>query len=295
MTRARRLPALALVVLLIAACTSGTSHAAPTSTTVGALDPSAPTTSTTLPPPESEPNQDILTVVPGVLTIGTESLSSPWYIGTSPATVTSGFEYDLAKALADRLRVASVRVVVTPLVSLLSGEDCGCDLMLSQVLVTDARARRADLTEPYLTVDQGVLVRQGTTMTSTADGRSFRWGVAMKNTAGIDVIDKRIKPTAAPELLVDENEGIQRVADGRLDAMLLQTPSALAAAASHPGLAVVGQLRTGELLAGALALGSPNTAALNDAIGDMRDDGTVALFLRQYFGMNPADVPEIPS
>jgi ABC-type amino acid transport substrate-binding protein len=288
-------PAVALAAVLFAACTSNGSHAAPTSTTISAADPSAPTTSTTLPAADAEPNQDILTIVPGVLTVGTESLTPPWFVGSSPATVTSGFEYDLAKALAARLRVSSVRVVLTPLVSLLGGEDCRCDLMLSEVLVTDARARHADLTEPYLTVDQAVLVRQGVTMSSVAEGRSFRWGVAMKNSAGIDVISKRIKPITAPQLLVDENDGVQRVADGRLDALLLQTPTALAAAANNASLSVAGQLRTGELIAGALALGSPNTAALNDAIGNMRDDGTIALFLRQYFGMNPADVPEIPS
>jgi ABC-type amino acid transport substrate-binding protein len=77
--------------------------------------------------------------------------------------------------------------------------------------------------------------------------------------------------------------------------MITQTPTALAAAANNPALTVAGQMRTGELFAGALALGSPNTAALNDAIRTMRDDGTIALFLRQYFGGNPADVPEIPS
>ncbi len=96
-------------------------------------------------------------------------------------------------------------------------------------------------------------------------------------------------------MLVNEKDGIQRVADGRLDAMMLQTPAAIEAAAQDATLSVAGQLRTGELFAGALALGSPNTASLNDAIGNMQDDGTIALFLRQYFGMNPADIPEIPS
>jgi polar amino acid transport system substrate-binding protein len=309
MRSTRRLPAAALAFAILAACTSGASPASPTTTSTTPISATAPTTgtapkpetsettstSTTLPNPAAEPNQDILTVVPGVLTVGTESLVPPWYVGSTPESVTAGFEYDLAKALAARLGVSSVRVIVTPLVSLLSGQDCRCDLMLSEVLVTDDRARRADLTEPYLTVDQAVLVRTGVSMANIAEGRSFRWGVAMKNAAGLDVITKRIKPTTAPDVLVDESDGIKRVADGRLDAMILQTPSALAAAAANPGLVVAGQLRTGELYAGALALGSPNTAALNDAIGNMRDDGTIALFLRQYFGMNPADVPEIPS
>jgi ABC-type amino acid transport substrate-binding protein len=298
MKAARRLPALTLVFVMFTACTSGGAQGQPTTTAAAAApDPSEPTTttSTTLPSAEAEPNQDILTVVPGVLTVGTEALVPPWYIGSTPTTLTGGFEYDFAKALAARVGVSSVRVVVTPLVTVLSGQDCRCDLMLSEVVVTDNRARQADLTEPYLTVDQAVLVRSGVTMANVAEGRAFRWGVAMKNSAGLDVIDKRIKPTTAPAVFVDENDGIQRVADGRLDAMMLQTPAAMEAAAQNPALSVAGQLRTGELYAGALALGSPNTASLNDAIGNMRDDGTIALFLRQYFGMNPADIPEIPS
>ena len=96
-------------------------------------------------------------------------------------------------------------------------------------------------------------------------------------------------------MLVNETDGIQRVADGRLDAMIAADTDGRRGRGEQPGLTVAGQMRTGELFAGALALGSPNTAALNDAIRNMRDDGTIALFLRQYFGMNPADVPEIPS
>jgi ABC-type amino acid transport substrate-binding protein len=298
----RRRPATWVVLIILVGCTSGASSAPPINTAATVTAPSTPepsepavSTSTTLPSPAAEPNQDILTIVPGVLTVGTEALVPPWYVGSTPAAVTAGFEFDIAKAMAARLGVPSVRVIVTPLVTLLSGQDCKCDLMLSEALVTDNRARTADFTEPYLTVDQAVLVRSGVSMANVAEGRSFRWGVALKNTAGLDVLTKRVEPSTAPQTLVDESDGIERVADGRLDAMIMETPSALAAAASNPALTVAGQMRTGQLYAGLLALGSPNTAALNDAIGNMRDDGTIALFLRHYFGVNPADVPEIPS
>jgi ABC-type amino acid transport substrate-binding protein len=297
----RRLPAMSVTLAILGACTSGASPApqttAATVTAPPAPDPSelAVSTSTTLPSPEAEPNQDIRTIVPGVLTIGTEALTPPWYVGSTPASVTAGFEFDMAKAMAARLGIPSVQVIVTPLVTLLSGQDCKCDLMLSEALVTDNRARTADFTEPYLTVDQAVLVRSGVSMANVEQGRPLRWGVALKNSAGVDLLAKRVKPTTAPLTLVDESDGIQRVADGRLDAMIMDTPNALAAAAENPALAVAGQMRTGQLYAGVLALGSPNTAALNDAIGNMRDDGTIALFLRHYFGVNPADVPEIPS
>jgi len=234
-------------------------------------------------------------MIPGVLTVATERLTAPWYNSTDPATVTGGFEYDLAKALAARLRVSRVQLVVRPLVTVLSGEDCGCDIVLSEVAATDQRARRADLTEPYLIVDQAVLVRQGTSMTSITAGRSFRWGVALDNGEGLDLLAKRVQPIREPAIFVDPDDAIRLLVEGRIDAVMMPTPNALEAVAENPSLGVAGQLRTGEPIAAVLTLGSPNTAAFNDAIRDMRDDGTIALFLRTYFGMNPADVPEIPS
>ena len=232
---------MSVTLAILGACTSGASPApqttAATVTAPPAPDPSEPavSTSTTLPSPEAEPNQDIRTIVPGVLTIGTEALTPPWYVGSTPASVTAGFEFDMAKAMAARLGIPSVQVIVTPLVTLLSGQDCKCDLMLSEALVTDNRARTADFTEPYLTVDQAVLVRSGVSMANVEQGRSLRWGVALKNSAGVDVLAKRVKPTTAPLTLVDESDGIQRVADGRLDAMIMDTPNGPRRRGGKPG------------------------------------------------------------
>ena len=193
-------------------------------------------TSTTLPSPAAEPNQDILTIVPGVLTVGTEALVPPWYVGSTPASVTAGFEYDLAKAIAARLGVPSVRVVVTPLVTLLSGQDCKCDLMLSEVLVTDNRARTARL---HRAVPDRRPGRSGALR--SVDGE-HRGGTLVPVGCGVEeqcgtrrARRSAIKPTIAPQTFVDETDGIQRVADGRLDAMITQTPTAVAAAAEQPG------------------------------------------------------------
>jgi ABC-type amino acid transport substrate-binding protein len=166
--------------------------------------------------------------------------------------------------------------------------------MLSGITVTDGRARTIDLSEPYLTADQGVLMRKGTSIASVADAAALRWGVALRNLTGQDVIKSRIKPTTAPEMVVNEDDAMRRVADGRLDAMLLDTPDALAVALADPRFVLAGQFRTGELFAIALSLGSPNTALINDVIRDMRNDGTIDRLSRAYLGIEPANVRAIP-
>jgi polar amino acid transport system substrate-binding protein len=166
--------------------------------------------------------------------------------------------------------------------------------MLSGITVTDGRARTIDLSEPYLTADQAVLMRAGTTISNVAEAAIIRWGVALHNTTGQDVIRNRIKPTTPAHVVVNEDDALRRVADGRLDALLLDTPDALAFTLADPRFTVAGQFRTGELFAIGLSLGSPNTALINGLIRDMRNDGTIDRLLLAYLGIEPANVPSIP-
>jgi ABC-type amino acid transport substrate-binding protein len=176
----------------------------------------------------------------------------------------------------------------------MTGQDCKCDVMLSGITVTDGRARTVDLSEPYVTADQAVLMRSGSTISSVTEASTLRWAVTLGNLTGQDVINNRIKPLTPAHVVVDDDDAVRRLGDGRIDAMLLDTPDALALALADPRFAVVGQFRTGELFAAALSLGSPNTALINDVIRDMRTDGTIDRLLRRYLGVEPANVPAIP-
>jgi ABC-type amino acid transport substrate-binding protein len=285
-----------LLISIAVACSPRQPAPASTTTTTSttiALSDSGPTTTSTEPTTLGG-SEGFQTRKRGTLVIGTERLAAPWYMGPTPGVITGGFEYDLAKELGLRLRVPNIQVVPTSLVLLMTGQDCKCDIMLSGIIVTDGRARTIDLSEPYLTADQGVLVRTGTAISSVAEAAALRWGVTLRNLTGQDVLKSRVKPTTAPQVVVNEDEAIRRVADGRLDAMLLDTPDALAVTLSDARFAVAGQFRTGELFAAALSLGSPNTALINVVIRDMRNDGTIDRLLRAYLGIEPANVPAIP-
>jgi ABC-type amino acid transport substrate-binding protein len=283
----------AALLLVVGACSSG-SQAAPTSTAAATVSSSTASAAPTTTEAGGFTASGFRTRTAGVLIVGTERLVPPWFIG-SPLLVSGGFDYDLAAEVARRLGVAAIKVVPSSLVLIMTAQDCKCDVMLGGVTITDDRARTLDLTEPYMPAGQGVLVRKGTAVPSVTAAASLRWGVALRNASGFDVLSGRVKPVTEPDVVVNEDEGVRRLADGRLDALMLDTPQALAIANANPALAVAGQFKTDDQYALALSLGSPNTALINDAIRDMRSDGTIDLLLRAYFGEVTDKVPEIPA
>src|SRR4051794_2062115 len=97
---------------------------------------------------------------------------------------------------------------------MLAGEEPEADLVLDEVTVTDDRAKALDLSEPYLGVGQGVVVRKGTVLETIADGRTLRWATALRDAAGVDIVTNRIHGIYPPDVLVDPSEGIRRLAAG---------------------------------------------------------------------------------
>lgn len=288
----------ALALVLLACSTS--SQAAPsttttpsTATTVAAARPTTIFTTTTEPPnPQGE---GFHTRRKDVLIVGTDRLEPPWFIGASAASVATGLDHDLASEIARRLNIPAVQVIPSSLVLMATGQDCKCDVMLGSITISDDKARHIDLTEPYLAADQGVLVRDGSTVRSIAEAGLLRWGVVLRNSTGLSVLADRIQPTRHTQVFVNEADELRALADGRIDAVLVDTPQALAIAAGDQRFVVAGQFRTGEQYAIALSLGSPNTALLNEVIRGMRDDGTIDYYVRWYLHAEPPTVPVIAS
>jgi polar amino acid transport system substrate-binding protein len=269
-----------VVAALVVACSSaGRPPSAP-------VAPVSTTTSTTT---EATADPGFRTRVKGVLTVATDHLVAPYFIESNGQLI-GGFEYDLAKAIASSLHV-SVRVVPLRLVSIVSGRDCACDLYLGQAAATESLARSTDLSEPYLAADQAVVIRTGSAVVDTATARALRWGTTMRDAEAVDLVQRQLKPAAPLELFADHGDLIGAVADAKVDAALLDVPSALLAAQADPRVIVAGRIATGGSYAAVLPLGSPNTSALNDLIRRLRDNGTIGVLSRLFFGSDPAAVP----
>ena len=114
---------------------------------------------------------DCKPVKPGVLSVVT-SLPGPNFWGTTaaevdPDNIASGIEFDMANMIAQwcglkmEFRNEDFDAIVAGQI-----DPTSYDIVLSQVTITEDRAKVVDFSVGYFKSDQGLLVNKGTTVTS---------------------------------------------------------------------------------------------------------------------------------
>jgi len=103
------------------------------------------------------------TRLPGTLTvavdIGTIGLAEGTFTGGSVANA-SGFEIDLARALARKLGV-KLRIIDVPFARVVTPGSKPFDVSVAHVTITAMRAKSVDFSPTYFVVNKGVLVAPG--------------------------------------------------------------------------------------------------------------------------------------
>jgi len=226
------------------------------------------------------------------LTVGTELPAPPFWVGDDYSSLTGGYEYDVAHKIAEKLGLKTTTIIEMPFAGVVAGQECPCDLDLSQVTITAERSKVVDFSEPYFDADQGVLVKKGKTVKTLDDAKKLQWG-AQVNTTGLDFINNTIKPAKEAQAYTTTVDAFNALDAGQIDAVLLDTPIVLGEAKEAPQFEVVAQFKTGEQYGAIVKKGSPKKAAIDSAIKALKADGTLSKLLKQYFGADPADIPTI--
>jgi polar amino acid transport system substrate-binding protein len=226
---------------------------------------------------------------PGELTVATATLPLPGF-WEEPG----GFEYGLARALADRFHLR-LRVTRVPFERIVAGDLDGADLALSQVTATADRERVLDFSQPYLAATPAGLARAA--IPDLAAARDTRWAVKRGTTLAA-ILAGFIRPGTPPALTADEPAALTLLAAGSVDAVLLDLPVALAVADRSDGtLRVAMQVATDDSLAAALPDGSANREAVDSAVRAFTEDGTIDRLARRWLGADlheaEANVPVI--
>lgn len=227
------------------------------------------------------------------LTVATNLPGPGFWNGSGPDTMTGGYEYGMSQYLAERLGL-KLKIVNTSFDALVAGNVKGFDLALSTINITPDREKVANFSDQYLSSDQGVLVRKGTSV-DNGNARGLHWGVMQASTS-LQFLTGTLKPAGAPAVYQDQPSMFAALGAHQVDAVLLDTVAVLAQAKqSHGQLEVVGQYRTGGVYGALLPTGSPNLAIVNRLIGDMKRDGTLSKLAAEYlvpeFGKDPDTVP----
>jgi len=208
-----------------------------------------------------------------VLCVGTDATYPPFEsIDTSTREVV-GFDADLIRAIAGKLG-AQVEFLVVPFDGILPALNSGkYDAVISAVTITDDRAREVLFSEPYYAAGQSIVVKSGSPITSTADLAGKKIGVQLGTTG-----EREARHVAKAEIVSFDaiSAAFIDLVNGRLDAVIADTPTTALFARDHPEIAIAGAPITRESYGIAMRKADADLkAAIDAALNDLDRDGTV--------------------
>lgn len=235
---------------------------------------------------------------PGRVVVATSLPSPGFWEGDDVSRLDGGFEWGLARALADELGLrVSFRDVPFP--DIVTGELHGADVALAQVSITDEREDRVEFSVTYFDSAPAVLApRDADDIHDLATARDRSWVVERATTEEAFVGDI-IRPDKPVVTVDDEAEAVDAVMGGDADAALLDLPAALVIAAQVPELEVDARFDHSERYGVVLPEGSPdiNRRAIDKVLRGLLADGTVDdladRWLQPAFASDPDDIPVI--
>ncbi len=237
----------------------------------------------------------------GVLTVVT-SLPGPNFWGTTnaevdPDDISSGIEYDLANDIATKcgLKMEFRNEGFDAIVAGQIAAD-SYDIILSQVTITDDRAKVVDFSTGYFKADQGLLVKAGTEIASWDDVKALKIGVQASTTAEYYFTSGEVPGWTLDGVksYPDLSSAYAALNAGQVDGIVIDTPINLGQATQSGGkLEVVGQFSTGEEYGAIFGKGNGKKEILDPIIQGLIDDGTVNELIAKYLGGDPSTVPFI--
>jgi polar amino acid transport system substrate-binding protein len=283
---ARPLASLAiLAALALAACGSDDSSSSSKPTATAAADACA--------------KDQLALKTPGTLTIGTDKPAYPPYFSDDKPENGKGFESAVAYAIAEKLGFTKdeVKWTVVPFNSSYAPGPKQFDFDVNQISITPARQKRVDFSEPYYTAPQAVVAlrkapaAKAKNLSELADAKL---GVQV-GTTSLDAVAASIKPTKQPQVFNDSNDTVRALKDGRVDAIVVDLPTAFyLTAAEIPSATITGQFEApgGDAWGALLEKDSKLTACVNKALGELKTSGELHDITDRWMG-GQAGAPEL--
>ena len=275
--------ALAAALLVLAGCGSSDSGSSSSS--------ASSSTATSANAADKCTKDQLQTRTPGTLTVATDKPAFPPYFEDDDPTNGRGFESAVAYAIAQKLGYAKsdVKWTTEPFNSSYAPGPKKFDFDVNQISITPARAKRVDFSTPYFTAPQALVALKSSDAakaTSLADLADTKLGVQI-GTTSLDAVNQVVKPSAQPKVFNDSNDVVTALKQKQVDAVVVDLPTAFfLTAAQVPTAKIVGQFSApgGDTWGALLQKGSPLTECVNQAIGDLKESGTLQSLEQRWLG-----------
>lgn len=278
MIRVQRVWAVAAVAaagLVLAGCASEDS--ASTEETTAATSEEATAEATT----DACAKENLTTLVPGQLTIGTDSPAYPPYFVDDDPTNGQGFESAVAYAVAEGLGFTPAEVAweVVPFNTSYAPGDKNFDFDINQISITPERAEVVDFSDGYYTVNQAVVALNDSAVanaTTLAELQAAKLG-AQVGTTSLTFITDTVQPAAEPFVYNDTNDAKSALQNGQIDAIVVDLPTAYyITAVEIENSKIVGQFPAqegGEQFGLLFQKGNPLVSCVNAVLADLAASG----------------------
>jgi polar amino acid transport system substrate-binding protein len=233
-------------------------------------------------PPAQSPGEDACATEnlalkeTGTLTVGT---SYPYYepFKSGPKKDPEGFEPDIVAELAGQMGLSNVAWSIHSFESLYAPGSKKYDFSMDQISITEDRAQVVDFSDPYYRIQQGLLVQEGEPIESATtidDLKQYKFG-AQAGTTGLVYIKDVIQPDDQPNQYNDTKDAAQALANGQIDAVVIDVPIAIPLTQDYEGTTVAAQFITDEGYGMVFEKGSSLVPCVNEALQALTDDGTL--------------------
>lgn len=268
---------LAVAALLLSACSSSDDTATETATAETSMEESAAESAAT----DECAAENLTTISPGMLTIGTDTPAYPPYFVDDDPTNGEGFESAVAYAVASQLGFAptDIKWEVVPFNTSYAPGDKNFDFDINQISITPERSEVVDFSDGYYTVNQAVVAFNDSPIagaTTIAELKDAKLG-AQVGTTSLDFVTEVVLPTNEPYVFNDTNDAKSALQNGQIDGIVVDLPTAYyVTAAEFDNSKIVGQFAAaagGEEFGLLFQKGNPLVTCVNKALTTLKDSG----------------------
>ena len=219
----------------------------------------------------------------GVLTVATDRPAfPPWFEG-SPKHY-SGFEGQLATEIAERMNL-DIKWVVEPFNRSYAPGQKDYDFDINEISITPEREEAVDFSDGYFNDNQGLLTMEDSPVAnadSIDDLRDVQFG-AQVGTTSLDFINTEIQPTKDVKVFDTTNDSKSALESGQIDALVTDLVTTVYLRDFViDGSVVAGQFPTEEPFGMLFEQGSPLVDCVNQVLGEIKDDGTLARLQKKW-------------
>ncbi len=230
--------------------------------------------------------EEFVLVEEGKLLVGSDTAFPPFE--SMNGDVAEGFDVDLMNAIGEKLGLEVVfmtEIFDTLIPTLKAGGKF--DVIASGMTIKPERQAEIDFCDPYYDSNQSVVMKAGSVYNGPEDLAGKKIGVQSGTTgeawAQENVPDAQLVP------FKNATEAFSAAAAGNVDAIVNDLPvSTELLKEDSRGLEIVAQIPTGEQYGFAVSKDNPALRdAINEALAELRADGTYAEIYEKWFGIAP--------